>query len=355
MNPIGITTIFLLALSTSCSKSEDMINTQADTDTSISFTNKVDPNRMTLVLAAPSINDEYYSDRFNDIVDFQVNYAKAVMGKDNIVIVVDNDTRSYYEGRLPSDVIITSNVYDIWMRDFTTVNPLNPVQFTYTWASMTQGQSVEVQNSFVSFANSFGIQRNTTNLILDGGNIVDNYEGRVITTTRFLDDNGLSMSEGKQILKNLLNATQVAIVVPDDEVLAHADGMVLWADKNTLLVNDYTEYPDYRTSVLDELSEAFPEVTIVEVPVVYDDASIGGISSACGVNLNATTTFSNIYVPTFNMEHDQAALQIIRNNTTKNVVPVNASGVCAMGGSVRCLTWQLTGTNAEKIVLAARD
>jgi agmatine/peptidylarginine deiminase len=55
------------------------------------------------------------------------------------------------------------------------------------------------------------------------------------------------------------------------------------------------------------------------------------------------------------MPHDQKALTIIKQNTSKKVIPVNAESVCPMGGSVRCLTWQVTGANAVKLIQAARD
>ncbi len=55
------------------------------------------------------------------------------------------------------------------------------------------------------------------------------------------------------------------------------------------------------------------------------------------------------------MPHDQQAVNIIQQNTSKNVITVNAEGVCPMGGSVRCLTWQLAGQNAEKLIIAARE
>ncbi|OEK05581.1 peptidyl-arginine deiminase [Roseivirga misakiensis] len=313
---------------------------------------------MLLVLSAPSINDAYYSSALNLIVDFQVNYAKSIMGNDNVVIIVDRQTRHLYENRLPSDILITAEVYDIWMRDFSTVNPQSPVQFTYSWASMTKRESEEVQNSFNQFANTIGIERSKTNLIIDGGNLVDNYNGRVITTTRFLDDNNLTYAEGVAALKQQLGAAEVAIIVPDEEVLAHSDGMVSWFDDNTLLINDYTTDTNLRSQVLNELSSAFPGVNLVEIPVEYASNSPGqwdGFESACGINLNATTTYNNIYVPVFNMPHEEEALRLMEANTTKNIIRVNAEGVCAMGGSVRCLTWQLTGDNAEKLILAARN
>ena len=55
------------------------------------------------------------------------------------------------------------------------------------------------------------------------------------------------------------------------------------------------------------------------------------------------------------MPHDQKALRMIKQNTTKKVIPINAESVCPMGGSVRCLTWQVTGENAVKLIQAARE
>lgn len=321
------------------------------------FTNSISSNKMLLVLSAPSVNDSYYAEAFNLIVDFQVNYAKKVMGHDNILLLVNDQTRRFYQGRLPEDVLLSTEVYDIWIRDFTTINPEAPVQFTYTWASMTRQQSREVQGSFSIFADQLDISRAKTDLLIDGGNIVDNYNGRVITTTRFLEDNRLSYEEGVQQLKQLLNAPEVAIIRPDEEVLAHSDGMVSWVDNNTLMINDYSSDPELRNEVLNELNTAFPGVNIVEVPVDYTTNPPGqwdGFESACGINLNATVTYQNIYVPTFNMVHETETLRLLRESTSKNVIEVDATGVCAMGGSVRCLTWQLTGTNAEKLILAAR-
>jgi len=320
--------------------------------------NKISDDRMLLVLSAPSVHNTYYSPAFERIVDFQISYAKAIMGNDNVVVITDADSKPHYENELPEDVLITADVYDIWMRDFTTVNPLSPVQFRYTWASMTQQESIEVQNSFKAFADQYGIRRNMTDLLTDGGNIVDNYAGKIITTTRFMQDNNLTYSEAKQRLMTLLNATEVAILEPDEEVLAHSDGMVMWLDENTLLVNDYSDDAAFRALVMDELEASFTNTTIIEVPVQYTQNAPGqwdGFESACGVNLNSVLTFGNIYVPVFNMPHDQQAVDIIRQNTDKNVITVNAEGVCPMGGSVRCLTWQLAGENAEKLIIAARE
>lgn len=182
------------------------------------FTNDPsDENRMLLVLSAPSVTDSYYESAFQDIVNFQIEYARNIINKDNVIIVVDEATRSYYES-LPADILLTGNLEDIWMRDFTTVNPFAPAQMIYTNASMSQEESRAVQDSFNTFANTFDIARTRTDLILDGGNVVDEYSGKIITTTRFLEDNSLDINRAKNILRSALQASQVAIIAPDEDI-----------------------------------------------------------------------------------------------------------------------------------------
>lgn len=313
---------------------------------------------MLLVLAAPSVDDGYYRPAFRQIVDFQIRYAKAIEGKDRVVILVDRATRPHYERELPANALLDADIADIWMRDFTTVDPFDPVEFVYTDAATeTKQESVAIQHRFDVFADALGITRRRTNLKLDGGNIVDNYAGRVVTTTRFMKDNSLSHSAAKQASKETLGAREVAIVKPDEDTLAHSDGMVMWLGSDTLLVNDYSAIdPGLRADVLDELRKSFPGVKIIEVPVEFDDETKtqwAGFSSACGVNLNSVVTNNYVYAPTFGTGTDDRVLEVVRANTAKEVVPVDARAVCAMGGSVRCLTWQVTTRNADRILEAA--
>jgi agmatine/peptidylarginine deiminase len=283
--------------------------------------------------------------------------VQAILTHDNVILLVDTDSRKFYEGRVPKDVLLTADVHDIWMRDFTTVNPHSPMQFTYTWASMTKSESKDVQNSFSRFADKYGIERQKTDYLLDGGNIVDNYKGKIITTTRFLDDNYLEYGEAVKILKQLTGAKEVAIIEPDDDILAHSDGMVSFIDDNTLAINDMSDNPKLKEKVWKELKSAFPTAKLIEVPVDYKDNPKGqfdDFASACGINLNAVMTNNYLYVPVFNMAHEKETLALIAKNTTKKIITVDAKGVCHMGGSVRCLTWQVTGENAKKLIEAAR-
>lgn len=314
------------------------------------------PGNDVIVLAAPSIVDasdeEDYAQVFDGIVDFDVDYANAIYGHDNVFILVDEETRSYFTGRVPEEILIDSAPLHIWMRDFTTINPHQPVQFRYTPASFEGDQAYadEIQNEFNQLLDEVGINvpqaRNGRQYLkLDGGNIVDNYAGRIITTDRFLEDNKLSRQQAITLLKKELNAKEVAILPADDPILAHSDGMVMFSDENTLFVNEYDE--PFRSDVLSELRSAFPGVKIIEVEVAWDKEDE---SSACGINLNATVTSNYIYMPHFGDATSDRVLAKIQKHTSKKVIPVPASGVCKLGGSVRCLSWQQSNKNGAKLI-----
>jgi len=322
------------------------------------LTNSIDKDKMLIVISPPSINNSYYTKVYDQIVAFDIAYAKSIIGKDNVVVLGDAATIKYLAKHLPKDILLEQKLEDIWLRDCSTVNPHNPVQFRY--AAAAQGGKQEdadyVQEAFNKFTNKHDLSFDKSSLILDGGNYVDNYNGRAIVSDRFLKDNGLSYLAAKKKLKKLLHLNEVAIIPSDDpKGLAHADGQVMFIEENTVLVSDYND-PPFQKSIHKELEESFPGIKILIMPTKFeDDAFDSKYGSACGIHVNSTVTKQQIYFPIFNKSTDEKALKIVTKNTTKTVVPIDASKVCNMGGSIRCLSWQLVDENAEKLIKAARE
>ena len=322
------------------------------------YTNSIDEDRMLIVLAPPAIDNRYYKDVYDQILAFDIAYAKRIIGKDNVVIIADAATKKYLEQHLPKDILIEHKLEDIWLRDCSMVNPAQPLQFRYAAAAQggVQADADYVQNQFNQFAKKHDIQFKRSRLILDGGNYVDNYNGKAIVSDRFMTDNQLSYATAKKKLKKLLNLEAVAIILAEDdkEGLGHADGQVLFIDDNTVVVTDYQD-ADYQKQIQEELERAFPNVKVLLVPTEFGtvafDAKYG---TACGLHVNSTVTKKYIYFPVFNGKTDAKALELVKKNTSKTVVAIDASAVCTMGGSVRCLSWQLMGENAVKLIKAAR-
>ena len=324
-------------------------------DTWANHTNIYTDDRMTLALAAPRSSDKYYASRYDDIMEFIVWYAKAIIWHDNVVIFVDDKAYNVLSKELPEDILIKYPQQDIWMRDFSTTNPNNPIQWVYTDTAQwwKQSDSDYVQSNFNKrLSPKYEIQK--TILKMDWWNIVDNYNWDIIVSDRFLEDNNLSYKEWIAKLKDILWAKRVAIIANDDpDWLAHADGMVAWIDDKVLAINIYEE--PLRTKIIDEIKKQFPDVKIIEVEAKFDDTVRDSkISSACGINLNAVLTKNYIYMPDFGTAHDQDVLVQIQSNTSKKVIPISASSVCSMWWSVRCLTRQ-THWDLAKIVLESTN
>jgi len=318
--------------------------------------NEDSADRTLIVLAAPSATDPYYRSLRKEILDFQTAFAKQILGRDNVIILADQRTLKILSEKLPSDILLEAPMRDIWIRDFAPVLPNRPVLFRYSAAAQSGNQedADEVQAAFVRFAQEVGVTFERTSWILDGGNVVDNGLDKAIVTDRFLSDNHLDKEQAIQILRDQLGVQQVAILTADPEDrLAHVDGMVLFTDSNTVAITHYGG--EYQAAMEQELRNAFPDIQIVEIESTFDDHAFDpNFGSAKGIYVNATVTDHAIYLPVFGLETDSTALSKIRASTHREVVPIDAEKMGQMGGSVRCLSAQMKGENARRLIEAAR-
>ncbi|CAF1246672.1 unnamed protein product [Rotaria sp. Silwood1] len=146
-----------------------------------------------------------------------------------------------------------------------------------------------------------------------------------------------------------MGAHQIAIIpeLPDDTT-GHADGMLMWVSNDKILLSQASE--PQRTQIMSELEKSFPGVKIIEIPDYYQHATWKGFTSACNIFVNAIVTDQYIYMPTFNGPHDTSMFDLIQSHTIKKVIAVPAEKVSFMGGSVRCLSWQVKGELKKKIL-----
>jgi agmatine/peptidylarginine deiminase len=321
------------------------------------FSNHISPERTLLVLATPSASDRYYRRLRPEILAFQTATAKQVLGRDNIVILGDRKTLKQLAMDLPEDILLEAPMRDIWMRDFTPVVLEDPILFRYTSAAQAGKQPTAdwVQGGFVRFARKLGLSFRRTRLMLDGGNVVENGIDKAIVTDRFLSDNALSKPKALFLLQKELDVERVAILPADPEdPLAHADGMALFLGSNTVAVTAYGG--TFQSQLKQELSKAFPGIRILELETEFDTGKAWDprFGSAKGITVNAVRTDRFLYVPVFGVKTDATNLELIRAESDREVIPIDAGTVSRMGGSVRCLSGQMKGENARKLIEAAR-
>lgn len=310
-----------------------------------------------IVLAAPLSGDLYYANQVDAIFNFHIEYVNQIKDRDNVLIFVDENTYDDYVEKVGEQYVVIAPMLDIWMRDFSLSNVIAPVMFRYTAAGQGGGDRGQkyadtVQEQLATIIEEAELEFKETKLLNDGGNFVDDYHGNVVISTKFLRDNNISEKQARSELQKLINIKHVAFINSDEQGgLEHADGVVAFVDKNTVIINSYGE-EGYLANLRRDLQRGLPDVVIHEIITPYDDSEIHDrrFSSACGLYTNALVTPKRVYLPQFDIPQDKIAIQQVQQATTREVVPVPSHYVCSMGGGVRCMSWQLRGQNASKLL-----
>lgn len=315
-----------------------------------------DMNKTLIVLCAPSVEDKYYASKLTDIIDFMSNFANLVNGKDDVAILVDADTRPLFEGKVPSNILLVANIDDIWIRDFAPVFPSKQIKFKYSPSYLRKQTTQQIDRSFENWFKGKGLVYETkSDIILDGGNVVENVDGtRVIVTDRILRDNPmLTKSTAKDELMELLGVDEVAIIrEPPDDTTGHSDGLVMWPTNDKIIL--LRSNGSIHREIVRELEKSFPDVEIIEIDDHVPNTTWGSYTSAYNCFVNSVVTNNYIYMPIFHDRYDNEMMQLFKSQTDKTIVPISAEKVAMMGGSVRCLSWQVKGSNAMKILQQMR-
>lgn len=311
-----------------------------------------------IILSAPLEGDDYYADVSGAVFDFQVGFAKAVKAPDRVLVLTGPGYFDEYVAALGPDRVLNFAQGDIWTRDFAPVDPENPIVMRYSSAGQGGGRrgarhARAVQAGLNDLIRKSRLKAERSDLVLDGGNFVADGAGQLVVSRKFLRDNGLSAAEGRTALQRITGARHIAFIEADEQGgLEHADGVVAFIDPNTLVINSYPDDPDYAQDLIRSLRSALPGVTLHQIATPYDDSQIldERFGSACGLYTNMVVTPTRIYMPVFGTEHDKTALSQLHSWTEKDIIPVDASEVCYLGGGVRCMSWQLRGPAAEAII-----
>ena len=304
-----------------------------------------------IVIAAPRASDKYYRQTFSRILGYDIHFAEQAMKNDKIIILAHRETIPDLEQRLPKEIIVQANILDIWIRDFAPVLPSKQIKFRYKPDYLEEKEAIGIEKSFVDFAKSINLEYlEATNLILDGGNVVDNGVDKIILSDRVLSENShYTQTEIISRLKDLLGVKEIAIIPQEEgDTTGYADEMVVFISEDQLLVNTYPE--PFQSKLLASLKKSLTNVEIIEIPYIPPPAIGKGFASTCGVYVNSIITESSIYLPIFGWASDDRVIKLLQSHTNKEIIPINASTVCFMGGSLRCLSWQIKGDNAEKLL-----
>ena len=233
---------------------------------------------------------------------------------------------------------------DIWCRDYMPVRTESGklIQFKYDPSYLKGKPEWEALRSDVHLIcelNGLKVQESKINL--DGGNVLI-CDGRAIISNRVFKENpDLDKDYIKNELARLLECEIIFIPDQKTDTIGHADGMVRFVDRNTILGNNLAaEYDNWRQPMLEVLKEY--KLSYIDVPFNIPKYDRKHPLNAEGIYVNYLEVNNLIVVPKFGLDEDQEALEIIKKAfPDRQVESIEYNDVAKEGGVINCSTWVL--------------
>jgi agmatine deiminase len=232
---------------------------------------------------------------------------------------------------------------DIWCRDYMPIQIEKGkfVQFRYEPSYLKDDLELQSDPKEVCKANKIKPQFSKINL--DGGNVV-NWSDRAIITDRVFDENPEYLSKTKLIseIEKLLEVEIIVIPQISSDMTGHADGMVRFVDRNTVLGNDREqEYKYWRNGITKILKEK--GIDYIDIPI-FEHKEKGYPDNAIGCYVNYLEVQDLIVLPVFETKNnkDQEVYDRFRQVFPDRKIEVlNYNEIGLHGGLLNCTTWAI--------------
>ena len=230
---------------------------------------------------------------------------------------------------------------DIWCRDYMPVQTPSGklIQFTYDPSYLRGNKEWEDSRSDVKeVCRLNNIEVLFSDINLDGGNVLI-CDGRAIISDRIFSENpNRDKDELVMELSKLLDCEIIIIPAENDDMTGHADGMVRFVNKNTILGNNLEEEYKYWREGMQKVIDKY-NLKYINMPFFLPKDSKHPLS-AVGIYVNYLEVNNLIVLPVFGRDEDKQVIDIIKGAFPNKVIEtIDYNEVALEGGLLNCTTW----------------
>lgn len=231
---------------------------------------------------------------------------------------------------------------DIWCRDYMPVQTQSGkfIQFKYDPSYLKGNKEWEASRSDVKeVCKVNNIKAQFSDINIDGGNVLI-CEGRAILSDRIFSENPNKDKDALiSELSKLLECEIIIIPAINDDYTGHADGMVRFVNRNTILGNRLADEYKYWQKGMQKVLDAY-NLTYIDVPFLTDIKDRNYPESAIGIYVNYLEVNDLIVVPRFNRDEDKQVVEILHKAfPNKQIETIDYNEVAREGGLLNCTTW----------------
>ena len=234
---------------------------------------------------------------------------------------------------------------DIWCRDYMPVQTESGklIQFRYEPSYLKGKKEWEESRSDVKeICRLNNLDVTFSDINLDGGNVLI-CDGRAIISDRLFSEN--PKRDKDSLIKELSELLECEIIIipalksQEEDLTGHADGMVRFVDRNTILGNRMADEYKYWQKGMQKVIDTY-NLTYIDVPFITDIKDPKHPGSAIGIYVNYLEVNDLIVVPVFGREEDAQAIEIIKKAfPNKKIETIDYNDVAKEGGLLNCTTW----------------
>ena len=231
---------------------------------------------------------------------------------------------------------------DIWCRDYMPVQTESGkfIQFRYEPSYLKGKKEWEDSRSDVKeVCRLNNIDATFSDINLDGGNVLI-CDGRAILSDRIFSENPNYEKDSLiNELSKLLECEIIIIPAQKGDYTGHADGMVRFADRNTILGNKLADECKYWQKGMQKVIDTY-NLTYIDVPFITDIKDPKHPDSAIGIYVNYLEVNDLIVMPIFNRDEDNQVLEILQRTFPNKIIEtIDYNDVAKEGGLLNCTTW----------------
>ena len=231
---------------------------------------------------------------------------------------------------------------DIWCRDYMPVQTESGkfIQFRYEPSYLKGKKDWEDSRSDVKeVCRLNNIDATFSDINLDGGNVLI-CDGRAILSDRIFSENPNYEKDSLiNELSKLLECEIIIIPAQNGDYTGHADGMVRFVDRNTILGNKLADEYKYWQKGMQKVLDTY-NITYIDIPFLTDIKDRRYPESAIGIYVNYLEVNDLIVVPRFNRDEDKQVVDILHKAfPNKQIETIDYTEIAREGGLLNCTTW----------------
>lgn len=231
---------------------------------------------------------------------------------------------------------------DIWCRDYMPIQTRTGkfIQFRYDPSYLKGNKEWKDSRSDVKeVCRLNNIDAQFSDINIDGGNVLL-FDDRAILSDRIFSEN-LNWDKESLIneISNLLECEIIIIPAQKGDVTGHADGMVRFVNRNTILGNKLADEYKYWQKGIQKVIETY-NLKYIDMPFITNIKDSKYPESAMGIYVNYLEVNNLIILPVFDRDEDKQVIEILKKTfPEKTIETINYNRVAQEGGLLNCTTW----------------